>query len=122
MGDIALAVPDKVKDKMVQLIEEGLRRSGYAVGNGPAGENTVVANVEGFWAWFTPGMWSVGFESRIQARITLKKGGKTVSVFVQGRGENRGQVASDANWQLAYSRAFEDFLNNFRLAIQNEGF
>lgn len=122
LGDITLPTPDTVKTKATELIEEGLRRSGYTVSKGNAGPNTVSAKVDDFWAWFTPGMWSVGFNAHIRCHVTLTKGDKTATLYIQGKGENRGQMASDANWQLAYQRAFEDFLNNFRAAMEHDGF
>jgi hypothetical protein len=122
MGDIALPAPATVQTKTIELIEEGLRRSGYTIAKGSASANTASAKIDSFWAWFTPGMWSVGFEARVECHITITHGNKTATLYVQGRGENRGQVASDANWQLAYSRAFDDFLNNFQSAMKREGF
>jgi len=122
MGDIALPAPETVTSKATELVAEGLRRSGYPVASGKTGANTVDVKVNDFWAWFTPGMWSVGFEARIQCNLTLKLGEKTANFTVRSHAENRGQVASDANWQLAYTRAFEDFLKNFQTELTNAGF
>lgn len=122
MGDIAMPAPESVPVKAGELIAEGLRRSGYSVAKSGTGPNTVDVKVNQFWAWFSPGMWSVGFEARIQCNVTLTLGGKTATIDVTAQAENRGQAASDANWQLAYNRAFEDFLKKFQGEIKKTGF
>jgi len=122
MGDIALPSPETVRTKGIELIEEGLRRSGYTVSKSSGGANTVSADIEEFWAWANPGFVSVGFEARIRCRLTITKGEKRASFVVSGHAENRGQVARDANWQLAYTRAFDDFLTNFQAQLAREGF
>lgn len=121
LGDIALPAPETVETKMVEVIEEGLRRGGYTIGAPGSSANTASARINKFWAWGSPGMWSIGFEANLEAEITLVKDGKTVTFTVKGYAENRGQVASDANWQLAYSRAFDDFLKNFGTALEAQG-
>lgn len=122
MGDIALPSPETIKSKGIELIEEGLRRSGYTVSKGTAGANTVSADIEEFWAWSNPGFMTIGFEVRIRSKLTIAKGDKRASLVVSGHAENRGAAASDSNWQLAYTRAFDDFLTNFQAELTRAGF
>jgi hypothetical protein len=121
MGDITLPAGDSVVQRMQALIEEGLKRRGYALtkGKGEAGAVSVVINE--FWAWFTPGMWAVTFEARLDSAVTIKRAGASHTLNVKGHGTNNGQVASDANWQLAYKRAFDDFLVNFDREVEKAG-
>ena len=122
MGDVGLTAPETVKSKLLELVKEGLTRSGYSVSNGSGGNNTISVKIDEFWAWFTPKFVAVQFEARLQSTLTIKSGDKSANVVVKGYGSNHGQVASDANWQLAYNRAFEDFLKNFELELTKAGF
>lgn len=72
-------------------------------------------------AWFTPGFASVAFEARVYCTLTIHKGGQGGTVVIKGNGLNRGQMASDANWALAYDRAFIDFLQKFGPEMDKAG-
>jgi uncharacterized lipoprotein YajG len=119
LGDIALPEGDSVVKLSRQLVEEGLKHRGYQISNNAA--SSADLSIEEFWAWCTPGFWSVPFEARIQCIVTIRKSGSTHKVTVLGHGLNRGQLASDSNWQLAYHRAFEDFLDNFDAELKKAG-
>ena len=109
MGDIGLPQDRSVVTLTRELLTESFKRNGYAVTPGSSGK-TVDAEINEFWAWFSPGMWAVSFESRVYCTLTVKGSSGAETVVIRGYGINKGQVASDANWQLAYQRAFEDFL------------
>lgn len=110
MGDIALPAGETVQKRMTALFEEALRRRGYSLASDPSAPTTANIVIDEFWAWFTPGFLAVTFESRVTCKFSLKTAGGAQAFLVTGHGNNVGQVASDANWQLAYQRAFEDFL------------
>jgi len=110
MGDIALPANDSVVQRARLLLEEGLRRRGYQVSKDQAAANSAEVVIDEFWAWFTPGMWSVTFEAKVTCTITIKKADTVTKLTINGYGSNQGQMASDENWQLAYNRAFTDFL------------
>ncbi|HXA14402.1 MAG TPA: hypothetical protein VNW23_04690, partial [Opitutaceae bacterium] len=97
-------------------------RRGYTITTDASADNAVDVKIDEFWAWFTPGFVYVSFEARVYCSFTVKHGGHTKTFTVQGYGSNHGQVASDANWQLAYTRAFEDFLGKFDQELANDGF
>jgi len=125
------------KDELASLI--GRQRNGYGQALGdvalPSGVTvrgyTVVDNadapiklavdIEKFWAWFSPGLFTVSFESTLQCKLDFEQTGETTSFTVSGYGINKGQVASDANWELAYQRGFQDFLDNLEAALDNAG-
>jgi Uncharacterized lipoprotein len=121
MGDIALPEGDSVLIRTRALLEEGLKRRGYAISTDSASPNTATATINDFWAWFTPGMWSVSFEANVACKITVTRAGAATTITVEGHGKNQGQVASDANWQLAYQRAFDDFLTNLNTELGKAG-
>lgn len=121
MGDIALPEGDSVTKRARALLEEGLRRHGYAIASEATAANTATVKINEFWAWFTPGMWAITFEANVACQITITVGGKSTTLTVRGYALNKGQVASDANWQLAYRKAFDDFLNNLEAELGRAG-
>lgn len=114
MGDIALANNDTVTQRVRMLVTEGLKRGGYEVAADPAGAIPITVSVDKFWAWMTPGMWALTFESRISTRITMKTAAGNNSFVVLGNGLNHGQVAKDGNWVEAFEPAFQDYLAGFK--------
>jgi hypothetical protein len=120
MGDIALPASQSVQTKMRDLLAEAFARRGYTLA--PSSGSQASASVQGFWAWFTPGMWSIGFEAVIQCSVTVSKGGSTRTFTVKGHGENSGQVASNTNWNQAYEDAFEKVLADLDRQLQSAGF
>lgn len=114
MGDIALSGNDTVTQRVRLLVTEGLKRGGYEVTADPTGATPITVSVDKFWAWMTPGMWALTFESRISTRITMKTAAGNNSFVVLGNGLNHGQVAKDGNWVEAFEPAFQDYLASFK--------
>jgi hypothetical protein len=112
MGDIALPPVDSVERRSRAVVEEGLRRHGYSISSDPSTANTASVQVDAFWAWGTPGFAAISFEANLLCKITIKRGDITKTLIVRGYGLNKGPVASNGNWQLAYTRAFDDFMAN----------
>jgi hypothetical protein len=111
LGDIALPTGDTVMRQAKSLLEAGLRRRGFEITQDAASARaSATVSIDEFWAWFTPGFWSIDFEARVYCTITIREMGRASKVVVRGYGMNHGQVASDANWQQAYDLAFKDFL------------
>lgn len=121
MGDVALPEGESVQIKTRKLVEEGLKTRGYSVSDDPESDFTIAVRVDEFWGWFSPGMWTVSFEAKITCTVTMTGQGRDATFTVKGYGLNKGQVASDANWQLAYSRAFDDFQEKFQKELEAAG-
>ncbi len=121
IGDIALPTGESVSDRMRALLEEGFKRRGYTIAAGADAASTATATITKFWAWGTPGMWSVAFEANVACELTVVRGGVTKTIAVSGHGSNKGQVASNANWQVAYGRAFDEFLANLDAELAKAG-
>jgi hypothetical protein len=122
MGDITLPDGETVQSRVKELITQGFVQRGYTITTDASADNAVDVKIDEFWAWFTPGFAYVSFEARVYCTFTVKHGGSTQTFTVQGYGSNHGQIASDANWQLAYTRAFEDFLGKFDQELTKAGF
>ena len=121
LGDIGLPDNDTVMSRTRQLIEEGFRRKGYMISTDPAAGANVTVGIDDFWAWITPGMWSLSFEANITCKLTLKKDGNSKTFTDRGYAINKGQAATNPNWQKAYQAAFDDFLVQFDRTLTNAG-
>lgn len=121
MGDIALPANDSITQRARLLFEEGLKRRGYKVAKADGAANAIDISVDEFWAWFSPGFATLTFEAKIRCGVTVKHGDKVTKCVVEGYGKNLGQIASDENWQLAYSRAFAEFMVHLDRELGNAG-
>jgi len=122
MGDISLPSDDSVVKRTRYLLEKGLRSRGYSIASDSSAPNSASATIDKFWAWFSPGFWSISFEARVYCTIKLTNSDGSSTIVVKGYGINKGQVASNANWQLAYERAFRDFLSKLDSELDEAGF
>ncbi|MFA6960449.1 MAG: hypothetical protein WC205_06850 [Opitutaceae bacterium] len=121
MGDVALPANDSVTKIAKGLLEQSLKRRGYALSTDPKTPNSASVSIDEFWAWFTPGFASIAFEARVYCTVTIKRSDVETKIVIKGYGINRGQVASNANWELAYTRAFDDFLVKIDPELQKAG-
>lgn len=93
----------------------------YKVVDDENAPNRISVAIDKFWAWLTLGFVSVTFESYLQSKIDLKQPSGDTTLDIKGYGINKGQVASNANWELAFQRAFQDFLENLDKALDAKG-
>lgn len=121
MGDVALIEGNTVQKEMRDLLVLGLEGRGYTVSDDQNTPLKMDVDIDQFWAWFTPGMWAVSFEAKLDSKIHLSEDGVNKEISVEGYGLNKAQVASDANWALAYQRAFSDFLKNLEKSLDEAG-
>ena len=121
MGDVALPKGMTVEDKVRELLTQALASRGYEVVDDKNAPNQISVDIEKFWGWFTPGMWAISFEANLQCNIDFAGPGAKRTFDVTGYGINKGQIASDENWQLAYQRAYENFLQNLDAVLDESG-
>lgn len=74
-----------------------------------------------FWAWATLGFRSATIEVHIKTLLTIMSPSGSRKLTVKGYGRNSVQTGRAANWQLAYHRAFEDYLKQFDEAADYNG-
>ena len=114
MGDILLEGEETVETLARGLVESGLRERGYrilAAGEPvPADALKLQVDINEFWAWFSPGFWSVSMEAKMKIRFDVTDAVGSRRFEVSAYGINKGQSGREANWRLAYDRAFEDYL------------
>lgn len=123
MGDILLEGNDTVETLARGLLVSGLQERGYrvlAAGEpAPADALRVKADINEFWAWFSPGFWSVSMEAKLLLDIQATGPAGTQRFSIPAYGINKGQSGREANWRLAYDRAFEDYLAKQRTEFRN---
>lgn len=119
MGDVALEGGLTVQEKVRELLTVGLESRGYTVVDDKNAANQLTVDINKFWAWFSPGFASLSFESKLQCNIDFKQPSGTVNFDVSGYGINQGQIASNANWELAYQRAFLNFLDQLNDSLDS---
>jgi hypothetical protein len=119
MGDIDLPNERTVRDEVRDLVSRGVSERGYALSDSSATRMDI--EIQKFWAWMQPGVWSVSFNSEIRTKLRIGTSEGTKEITVEGRGENKGQGASDANWALAFQRAYDDYLKNLESALAELG-
>ena len=121
LGSVTLPEGGTVQQEMREVLTAGLQRSGYAVVDENSADMTVDVDIKKFWAWFSPGFWSVSFSGIVETALSFANGNESTDILVTGEGLNRGQVASNANWALAYSRTFDNYVENLATALGNAG-
>lgn len=123
-GDILLPPDQSVESLTRQLLTNAFAAHGYSVvdaAEAPANATHVSADIQQFWAWFTPGFWSATIEAHVKTLLTVVSPEGQRKLTVTGYGRNSVQTGREANWQLAYQRAFEDYLKQFDEAADNNG-
>lgn len=124
LGDVLLENGQTVETIMHDIVADGLRQQGYRVvrsGVAPADAVHINVAIRQFWAWFTPGFWAATIEARLDTLVSFDGPSGHRQATVRGYGRNAIQVERDANWQVAYQRAFDDYLKQFDDAAQNSG-
>lgn len=121
LGDILLEGDRTVTDLVRELVETGLRSGGYEIvlAETASAEDTAVdVRIDEFWAWFTPGFWSVSMEAVIDTTVTMISGDDRREFVVEAYGINRGQSNRKGNWVEAYRRSFIDYTEKFVGKVQ----
>jgi len=122
MGDILLENGETVETLTHDLVADGFARHGYQVlATGVAAPSEAVhvtVSIDEFWAWFTPGMWTVDMEGKVHTLLRTSSG---VQLDVRAYGKNSGGSGKDDNWREAYDRAFKDYAVRFDEAFSRSG-
>jgi hypothetical protein len=121
MGDILLEGEETVETLSRDLVVRGLAERGYRVlaegETAPADALRVKVGVREFWAWFSPGFWSVSMEAKLRLDLEMQGPDGARRFSVPAYGINKGQSGREANWRVAYDRAFEDYMAKQRAAF-----
>jgi hypothetical protein len=118
MGDIALPAGETVQTRVKELITQGFARRGYRVTTDASADNTVEVKIDKFWAW----MPYSSIAAQIECSVTVKRDGHAATFTAEGSGVVVCAISySDSDWQLAYTRAFDDLLAKFDQELTKAG-
>ncbi len=115
MGDILLPEGQTVEGVTRDLLKSAMAEAGLSVvDEASASPNAwiVDADIERFWAWFTPGAWVVSVDAWMGVNLRAVRGGVERPLAIEGQGQVKGMSASGKSWKVVYRRAFDDFLQN----------
>ena len=122
MGSVVLAEGATVSDEVRKLLKAGIEARGYQLVDAPTSNAVSLdVDIEKFWAWFVPSFFTMGFESELELSLQSTNGDVHKTAMVRGKGNNEGQVASNANWALSYKRAYTDLLSSLDTALEELG-
>lgn len=122
LGDVLLPENKTAANLVSDAVAEGFRASGYRVlVPGDAGFEQaipVTADARQFWAWFTPGFWSITMshrsEVKLDAPLPVLQSGKVVTA----EAEDSRQAATESAWQEIVSKGMTELAKSVRAALQ----
>lgn len=123
LGDILLPEGQTVPKLVGDALTRAFRESGYRVlqpeDNGYAEASAITADIDQFWAWFTPGFWAITLEFRADVRIQGEIGPFQTGNSVQGSARESGMAATSDTWKAVVDKGVEDLIRNLRAMLQN---
>lgn len=122
-GDILLPEGQTVPQLVGDALTRAFRESGYRVlqpeDKGYAEASAITADVDQFWAWFTPGFWVITLEFRADVRIQAEIGPFQNGGSVQGSARESGMAATSDTWKSVVEKGVEDLIRNLRAKLGN---
>lgn len=125
LGDIVLDGDQTVETLTADLLAAGLAQRGYRVV--PAAEAGADAlrlrvAIDKFWAWLTPGFWTVSMEAQVHTTVEARVADAAPrTLTINGYGSNTGGTGKEANWRIAYDRAFADYAAKLQAGLDGAG-
>ena len=121
LGDILLpegqTVPKLVGDALTRAFRESDYRVLQPEDNGYAEASAITADIDQFWAWFTPGFWAITLEFRADVRIQAEVGPFQNGGSVQGSARESGMAATSDTWKSVVDKGVEDLIRNLRTKL-----
>jgi uncharacterized lipoprotein YajG len=119
VGVTVLPEGDSILIRTRGLIERGFASQGYRASDEPDSTVSAVVAIDQFWAWVTPGMWSIKVEAKVAYTIDLRVGEETKSIIVRGYGTKGSSTAiTSKTWGIVYDLAFDDLLKNLETELK----
>jgi hypothetical protein len=122
MGDVVLPEGQTVTGLVRGAVATALREKGYAVVDEPGpGVLPISVDIEQFWAWFEPGLWTVKLEFDSHILIYGRGFLERTPMFVQGRASATEPVATTNSWQQLVQQGLNDLVLNIKEEIAPAG-
>lgn len=120
MGDILLEEDQTVETVIAATLKKAFSEKGYTIT--PKKENLtsdtiiVKATIKKFWAYMTPGFWTITLSSDISTDIEMiSNGNKKETITVHSDGKY--QVASGENWMEVIDLSIEKYISEVKNKI-----
>ena len=118
LGDILLPEGRTVEDLVREAVVLSFRESGYRVINEEdpmfSSAIPIEADIDEFWAWFTPGFWAVSLEFKSALKLkgnvgSFQDGGEVKSYVIL-----HSQGAGTRAWSNTINKGIEDLVNKIK--------
>lgn len=123
MGDILLPEGRSVENLVTEALVKSFRDAGYRVVDGRNSDEKgvpVEADIEQFWAWFSPGFWacSLDFEAKVKIKgdVPSFRNGETV----RGAVRLSTQMATGGAWMNIINTGIDSFIDEVRKRLAKE--
>lgn len=123
LGDTVLPEGSSVIVLTRGLLERGFAARGYKASDDPDATLVVNVDIDQFWSWVTPGMWSIKVEAKLAFAVTVTKGDVSTELNVTGYGiKGSSTAATSKTWEIVYDLAFDDAVKNLESELAKTGF
>ena len=122
MGDILLPEGETVEGLVKAAVTRACRESGYrVVDQNETGFPSAIpleASVQQFWAWFTPGFWTIDTDFIAEVKIVGDVSGfKNNASSVEGHYHKSGMAAGSGMWMKTITEGVEDLVANIKTRL-----
>jgi|TARA_B100001964_G_scaffold152560_1_gene167923 hypothetical protein len=118
LGDILLPEGKTVEDLTREALTRAFREAGYSVidnsTESPGNITKIEADIEQFWAWFTPGFWAVKLDFEAKVKITGDIPPFQKSDIVRGHVRLHSQAAGTRAWRNTLNKGIEAFIQEVK--------
>ncbi len=121
LGDILLPEGRSVEDLVKESVQKALRDKGYSVATDDSQVDVIPVEVDinQFWAWMTPGVWSIGLEFEAEVDITSPLMSSSNKETVRGYVKLHSQMATGKAWLNTVNKGLADLITNIKGKIRN---
>jgi len=123
LGDIVLEEGQTVQEVINKATRNALYSLGYVVidKQGEARPDAIIVDIsiEKFWAWMTPGFWSLSLKSEMSTVNTIQVPKRDNPIIIKAAAANSCQVASEANWKKVFRMAIDDFIEKAKTELKH---
>jgi hypothetical protein len=124
LGDILLPEGRTVEEVVKEALTRSFREAGYRVVEQVSVSKDeaipVEAEIEKFWAWFTPGFWSLSLEFEANVKITGDIPPFKTGEVVRGYILLHSQAATTQAWMNTINKGIENFVQAVKKRLQTQ--
>lgn len=111
LGDVLLEDGQNVTGVVRDNVAAAFRQAGYRIAPDLASAGAtpllVDVDVKKFWAWITPGFWSISLAAQVETDVTISDGGRRSTISV--RTEDSRQMVPEGAWVEIVQKALAQY-------------